>query len=572
MIPDTEGMSWQAICHAMQKHRDQSIAQVQPAVPELPSELPRNVTSLPGQLLSAEVVSLTEALPEDLVSQLRARQITSKTLTTAFLQRAGLACKLTNCITELLPSRALQRAEYLDSYIAEHGKPIGPLHGLPISVKEMVGMQGLDLNSAFVSWAGREPPKADALLLQLLWNAGAVFYCRTTQPQSLMQLETTSNLYGTTVNPHNTLLTAGGSSGGEGALLGVRGSCLGVGTDIGGSIRVPAANNGIFGFKPTSLRLPLVGCQATMAGQELVVPAIGPLSTSLEGMKMFMRAVIGQKPWLVDPNLVSMPWKEESQLRSGQDGRRKLRVGIMEDDGIVRPHPPILRGLRSMVERLCRDPDIECVDFPAYKHDEAWKLTSTLYFADGGAEEMEAIDASREPWLPLSEWVVKENANVRELHVRDSWKLVVQKKQYKVAYQQHWNSIGTSILGPAEGTIDAARVTSSDRPIVDVLLCPVGPGCAPPHGNSKYWSYSSQWNLLEYPAIAFPTGLFCGPGDQANDAYVPRNDIDKWHHELYQQDVYAGAPISLQLVARRFEDEKVIEALEMMLETFNSGL
>jgi Asp-tRNA(Asn)/Glu-tRNA(Gln) amidotransferase A subunit family amidase len=100
-----------------------------------------------------------------------------------------------NCVTELLPERALRRAEYLDTYLAEHGKPIGPLHGVPISVKEHLGMEDCDLNGGFVAWVGRLSVE-HAHLLQILWEAGAVFYVRTTQPQSLMHLETSSNLYG----------------------------------------------------------------------------------------------------------------------------------------------------------------------------------------------------------------------------------------------------------------------------------------------------------------------------------------------------------------------------------------
>ena len=95
-------------------------------------------------------------------------------------------------------------------------------------------MKGLGLNAGFVArWANVAAD--DALILQILWDAGAVFYARTTQPQTLMHLETASNLYGATVNPYNRNLTSGGSSGGEGALVGMRGSCLGIGSDIGGT-------------------------------------------------------------------------------------------------------------------------------------------------------------------------------------------------------------------------------------------------------------------------------------------------------------------------------------------------
>ena len=95
-------------------------------------------------------------------------------------------------------------------------------------------------------------------------------------------------------------------------MLGIRGSCLGIGTDIGGSIRSPAANQGLFGLKPTSYRLPLDGFAATMFGQEQIVPVIGPLSTSLEGIKIFMKTLIDQKPWLYEPSLVPIPWRETS--------------------------------------------------------------------------------------------------------------------------------------------------------------------------------------------------------------------------------------------------------------------
>lgn len=136
-------------------------------------------------------------------------------------------------MTELLPERSLARAAFLDGYLQNNGRPLGPLHGLPISVKEHIGMKEFGLNAGYVAWWNKTATE-DARVLQILSRAGAVFYARTTQPQTLMHLETDSNLFGVTVNPYNTKLSAGGSSGGEGALVGLSGSCLGIGTDIGG--------------------------------------------------------------------------------------------------------------------------------------------------------------------------------------------------------------------------------------------------------------------------------------------------------------------------------------------------
>jgi amidase len=94
-------------------------------------------------------------------------------------------------------------------------------------------MKDLRLSAGYCAWWDNIA-SADAHVLKILWDAGAIFYARTTEPQSMMHLETDSNLYGVTVNPYNTHLSAGGSSGGEGALVGMRGSCLGIGTDVGG--------------------------------------------------------------------------------------------------------------------------------------------------------------------------------------------------------------------------------------------------------------------------------------------------------------------------------------------------
>ncbi|KAK4545429.1 hypothetical protein LTR36_002779 [Oleoguttula mirabilis] len=572
----TQQMSWQDISAVMQKHRDETYAAVEPAIPEPPKDLPLNVTGVPKQLLSEDVVSITESPTQTLIESLATGKLTSTAVTKAFLQRAGLAGKLVNCITELLPDRALARAQYLDAYLAEHKKPLGPLHGLPISVKEMVGMKGLDLNAGFVAWVGRLAPD-DATILKLLWHAGCVFHARTTEPQSLMHLETSNNLYGVTLNPHNTRLTSGGSSGGEGALLGLRGSCLGIGTDIGGSIRNPAANNGLFGLRPTSMRLPMAGLSATMMGAEHIIPVIGPLSTSLAGVKTFMKAIIDQQPWLYEPSLVPLPWKDSTKatlLRTGPNGRRKLRIGVLADDGVVKPHPPILRGIATLVAALAQNnpADIEIVEFPPYKHAEAWRILSALYFADGAAEEKAAIAASGEPVRPLTEWIL-EATGARELSVAELWKATEARDGYKAAYGRHWNSVNTALPGPLDSDEEGVDVGAVQREevldgMVDVILTPTGPGCAPPLGCAKYWGYTSQWNLLDYPCLIFPTGLCAGAEeDGVEEGYTPRNERDRFNYELYKPETYTDAPISLQLVGRRWEEEKVIEALEFMLET-----
>ncbi len=195
-VTTTKGASWQDVAADRQRHRDATIAKLLPPLPSLSTgEISSNVTGIPSSLLTDEELAITDSNVEDLVQKLASGEWSSTTVVKAFMRRAGLAQKLTNCVTELLPEKALTRAAELDEYLATHKKPVGPLHGVPISVKEHIGMKGLDLNGGFVGWVGNVAEE-DALLLQPLWDAGAVFYVRTTQPQTLMHLETSSNLYG----------------------------------------------------------------------------------------------------------------------------------------------------------------------------------------------------------------------------------------------------------------------------------------------------------------------------------------------------------------------------------------
>ncbi|MCJ1479223.1 hypothetical protein MMC13_007908 [Lambiella insularis] len=552
--------TWQEISRKMRQYRDMTMAQVEPPVPDV-LERPSNVLAMPQQLLSDAEFTITETAPELLLASLSTGKLTSKEVTNAFLRRAALAQKLVNCVTELLPGRALARARELDAYYAEHKMPIGPLHGLPISVKEHVGMKGLDRNVAFVSWVGKMA-EDDAHLLQILWKAGCVFHVRTTEPQSLvladgltakMSIETSNNIYGTTVNPHNTSLTSGGSSGGEGALVALRGSCLSVSTDIGGSIRVPAGNCGNYGFRPTSHRLPLLGLGAPQMGSEQIWPVVGPQSSTLEGIKLFMKTVISSKPWINDPSLVPLPWRtNQTHLR----GAQKLKIEIIWSNGVVKPQPPVQRALKEVVEKLRGVPEVELVDWKPWKHDYAWQILSKLYLPDGGREHSSYIESSGEPWIPLVKYIIKDNPYVKDQSVYDVWHWTMEREIYRGTYAHVWNETATG--EDANGDPEGA---------VDVILCPVTPGPAPVLGTSRYWGYTSQWNLLDYPALVFPVTRVDIKADVVEEGYAPLNKEDEYYHENYEPERFRDAPVSLQLVGRNFEDEKkVIEIFEYIKE------
>ena len=135
----------------------------------------------------------------------------------------------------------------------------------------------------YVSWLGKKDEE-DSVLTALLRKAGAVFYVKTSVPQTLMVCETVNNIIGRTTNPRNKNWSCGGSSGGEGAMIGFRGGIIGVGTDIGGSIRIPSAFNFLYGIRPSHGRMPYAKMANSMEGQETVHSVVGPIAHSAAGV------------------------------------------------------------------------------------------------------------------------------------------------------------------------------------------------------------------------------------------------------------------------------------------------
>jgi amidase len=197
---------------------------------------------------------------------------------------------------------------------------MGPLHGLPVSLKDQFHVKGVDTTMGYVGWIGsnlgiKDPSQTHQVESQItteLLSLGAVLFCKTSLPQTLLFGETKNNIIGETLNPHNQNLSCGGSSGGEGALQALRGSTLGVGTDIGGSVRIPAAFNGIFALKPTPERLSYRNAANTNPGQNTYRSTVGFLSTSLGGLELALRSVLSTSPWQRDPAVVPIPFRQET--------------------------------------------------------------------------------------------------------------------------------------------------------------------------------------------------------------------------------------------------------------------
>ncbi|KAK1054165.1 hypothetical protein LTR74_016029 [Friedmanniomyces endolithicus] len=141
---------------------------------------------------------------------------------------------------------------------------------------------------------------------------------------SMMMGETENNIVGCTVSPYNRNLSAGGACGGEGALLALRGSPLGFGTDVAGSVRIPSSFNGLWGLKCSEGRLPYSGLATVLSGIPAASGSIGVMSADLGGVSTAFKRLLDSRPWVSDMNMIELPWRQE---KLDAIRRRKSRIG-----------------------------------------------------------------------------------------------------------------------------------------------------------------------------------------------------------------------------------------------------
>lgn len=519
---------------AVLQARDASIPSSLKLPDELLRDLPNNVTQIPHTcgLLTADELAITDKYDacslRDAIAQ---RELSAADVIAAFGKRAAIAHQVTNCLTDWFLPEALERARWLDAQLEKTGKPVGPLHGVPVSIKDQVHMRGHPASAGFLST--HQTAQDDALIVRILLEAGAVFYAKTNMPQAVMHLECES-FYGAT---YNRTLSPGGSSGGEAALIAMRGSVLGLGTDIGGSIRHPAGSCGIHGYKPSLQMLSYSGVQQLSRGAPGLTSVIGPMARSLADCELLAAAVRGS-PLHRDVELLPTPWSVPKTSLHG------LRIGVMRSDGIVRPHAAVQRAIASVAERLH---GAELVEYTPLDAEAALRHAFSLYFLDGGASIRAACEQTGEPLHKLTAWAL-DHEEVKHYTIPELCAARAARASYKQAFADHW-----------------------DKLRLDAVLCPFYPAPAPAHCTAKYWTYTCLWNVVDFPGIVFPTGLVAEAGEGTNPP-APQNAHETVLVEngTLSRD-YGGSPISLQLVGRAYDDPKLFGVARAVEEALGPG-
>ncbi|EXJ68811.1 uncharacterized protein A1O5_07742 [Cladophialophora psammophila CBS 110553] len=542
--------NWQVIASNAQANLLNSI----PSRWRLPESVDPSVTDVRAiprtcGLLTEKQLSITEQTASELVAQLKDARLSSVEVTEAFCARAAIAHQCVNCLTAFFPEEALARAKELDDLLAKTGTPVGPLHGLPVGIKDIFHMKDKNLTMGYVAWNDNRCT-FDASIVQMLRNAGAVFFVRTTMPQTGMFLETWSNLWGRTMNPFNRNFSAGGSSGGDGSLVAMRGAPFCPSTDIGGSIRAPGTFNGLYAMRPTAERTAKRGMGTAAPGQISIKVSSGPNCHSMADVKLAAEILLTHYGLPFEPTAVRMPWK---QLPANKE---RLCVGLLATDGCVTPQPPIARALQETAENL-RAAGHEVIEFkPPFDCWEVAQATWRLWFQTGAKETIDLVASSGEPLYPTFKWYL-ETFNIKALTVPELFKLNTQQAEWKYQFAEAWYNTKSE--------------TSTGRPI-DCLICPCAPSASFPHGFPVWWGYFSLWNLLDYPSIVLPLKKMRVDldKDKKDAAYVPKDNVfDRMNWEIYDPERWKNQPITIQLVRPQFSDEELIAVAEAIDQVCN---
>jgi Asp-tRNA(Asn)/Glu-tRNA(Gln) amidotransferase A subunit family amidase len=455
----------------------------------------------------APVFELPSLPAWQMAARIRDREITAAELLEAHLAQIKRWNPRLNAFVCIDEERARAAAKAADEAVTAK-RPLGPLHGIPVTIKSSIDVAGLKCEAGTRIRQG-SVASADAPLVSRLKKAGAVILGNTTVPEFLMAWETHSALYGRTNSAWNLERTPGGSSGGEAAAIAACCSAGGIGSDGGGSIRVPAHFSGICGLKPTPGRIPATGHFPASVGPFALIGVVGPMARTVRDVELMFQAVAG--PDNGDPNAAPVPLRPPDSR-----SLRQTRIGYFEDDGRTPVTPETRRAIQRSAECL-RDAGFVVEPFRPEGLEEARQLWRVL-FVDGVAMLLRQAYQGREAEMySIVREMIEESAGDPPLTTERLLDTLFRRDALRERF-----------------------LNQMER--YPILLCPVNAVPAFRHGERSWTvegrkveyldasSYSQWFNLLGNPGVVVPMG---------------RSDDE-------------GLPIGVQIVGRPWDEERVL--------------
>ncbi len=442
----------------------------------------------------------------NMAQQVREKKISPVELTGAHLAKIARLNRKLNAFVHVDLEQVQCEARDAEARVMR-GETLGPLHGVPISIKSSLDVAGLRCEAGTRLRAGHVATE-DAPLVARLRRAGAIVLGVTNTPELLMAWETDNLLYGRTNNPWDLERTPGGSSGGEAAAIAAGMSAGGVGSDGGGSIRVPAHFSGICGLKPTPGRVPATGHFPPSGGPFALIGVVGPMARTVADVQALFEVMQGPDDGDACAAPVPLRWPSDAEVK-------KLRVGYFEDDGRTPVTPETRAAVRTAAQAL-RDAGFQVEPFRPEGLEEARGLWKKFFVTAGGM-------------------LIRPMFHGREQELSPVLKQFLE-----------WSGAEPPLTG--EGLLaawisrDLLRANFlAQMQKYPILLCPAAGISAFRHGERSWtiegktveyldaWSYTEWFNLLGNPAAVVPVG-----------------------HSA------EGLPIGVQIVGRPWEEEQVL--------------
>lgn len=438
----------------------------------------------------------------ELARAIRHKEVSSEEVVGAYLARIEEVNPKLNAVVHLTAESARREAREADEALAR-GESRGVLHGVPVTIKDAFETAGVVSCGGTKGRAGYLPER-DAECVARLRAAGAVVLGKTNVPEASLAFESDNLVYGRTNNPYDLSRTPGGSSGGEGAAIASGMSPLGLGSDAGGSIRLPAHFCGIAGIKPTTGRTPRTGHFPPFGGITDALCQVGPMARRVEDLVLALPLLCGAD-WR-DPSVVPAPLGDPSKV-----GLKSLRVAFHADNGIIAPTPEIAAAVGDAARALS-DAGAHVEETRPPVLEQAYEILLGLFASDGGA--------ALQMLLLMCGTDEKHALMQRLLGIMQSRTLTAQEVAGVV---MQWDMYRSEMLSFMED--------------YDLILCPPCARPAMPHGttydeeNLPVFSYTMTYNLTGWPGAV----VRCGTSPE-------------------------GLPVGVQAVARPWREDVALAA------------
>ncbi|KAF7248019.1 hypothetical protein EG68_08525 [Paragonimus skrjabini miyazakii] len=534
---------------------------------------------LPSSISEADLLSITELELSELRSRITVGTLTPKDLLHAFqLKALHLYDKGNSGICEFIQEAEsifmeLDRSEPQTSFDSASSENRSPLYGIPISLKESFRIKGYDSTGGVIKLCNL-PSEDDCVLVTVLRKAGAIPFVMTSTSQACRTIDGLNVIFGDVSNPFNLSRISGGSSSGEAVLLAQRGSPVGIGSDIGGSIRIPAAFCGLASLKPTLHRLS--GCGMLNLAQHSVFclsACPGPMCHKVSDLADVMRTLLTPLMFNLDHRVPPLSFDEA--LYNGTNGKR-LTVGFFDNLPYAEcMHTvPVVQEAVSQAVKAVTQAGHRVVKFKVPNPAKAVNLFIRCVFADGGSELRKWL--AHEPigthlrflsvMLSLPHWMkyVCDFSAIligcRPLAIASTLgglknaqaaiDLMVAVREYRTEFQIAWNRVGP----------------------LDALICPVSAYPAPPSNAPAMFItpsiiYAALFNLLDYPAGTVPVA-FVDRVDvmESTKVAVQRRLDGDWYNARVAvlQKSSEGLPVSVQVVGAPYREETVLRVMRII--------